>query len=219
MPNKIGYYFLLILCLCTFNFIKVNSYNLPLKGKIIYLDPGHGGVDGGATYKDIVEKDINLEICYELMSELENKGATVYMTRYGDYDLSVNGASLRKRSDLANRVKIINESNADMYLSIHLNSLESSKWNGVQIFYDNINENNKSLAQTIQDEFDSTRKISTISNKYMYSRVKVPGVLVELGFLSNSSDRTILLNEEKRAILIKNIVDGVVNYYNELDNG
>lgn len=213
MPNKNKYYFLLIIFICIFKFIKVNSYNMPLKGKTIYLDPGHGGVDGGATYKDIMEKDINLEICYELMSELENKGATVYMTRYDDYDLSVNGASFRKRSDLYNRVKIINESNADIYLSIHLNSLESSKWSGVQIFYDDINDNNKIIAQTIQDSFDSKRNISIIKNKYMYNKIKVPGVLVELGFLSNSRDRNILIDKKKRLKLINNVVDGIINYF------
>lgn len=212
MPNK-KYYLLLIIFICIFNFIKVSSYNMPLKGKVIYLDPGHGGVDGGASYKDIVEKDINLEICYELMSELENKGAIVYMTRYDDYDLSVIGASFRKKSDLYNRVKIINDSNADMYLSIHLNSLESSKWSGVQIFYDDINDNNKLIAQTIKESFDSKRDISTIKNKYMYNKIKVPGVLVELGFLSNSVDREIILNKDKRKVLIQKIVKGIIDYY------
>ena len=215
MPNK-KYYLLLIIFICIFNFIKVNSYKMPLKGKIIYLDPGHGGVDGGATYKDILEKNINLDICYELMSELENKGATVYMTRYDDYDLSVNGAYFRKRSDLYNRVKIINDSNADMYLSIHLNSLESSKWNGVQIFYDDINDNNKVLAQTIRDSLKSKREISIIKNKYMYNKIKVPGVLVELGFLSNSNDREIILNQEKRKVLTQNIVNGILDYYKNI---
>ena len=212
MPNK-KYYLLLIIFICIFNFIKVNSYKMPLKEKIIYLDPGHGGVDGGATYKDILEKNINLDICYELMSELENKGATVYMTRYDDYDLSVNGAYFRKRSDLYNRVKLINDSDADMYLSIHLNSLESSKWNGVQIFYDDINDNNKILAQTIKDSLRSKREISIIKNKYMYNKIKVLGVLVELGFLSNSNDREIILNQDKRKILISNIVYGIIDYY------
>ena len=211
--SKVGYYCLLIFFLCTFSFMKVNSYNLPLNNKIIYIDPGHGGVDGGAVYKDIVEKDINLEISYMLMYALENKGATVYMTRYDDYDLSNASASFRKRSDLYNRVKIINNSDADMYLSIHLNSIESSKWNGVQIFYDNINDSNYSIANCLQKKFDSDRKVSLIKNKYMYNKIKVPGVLVELGFLSNEKDRSILLNDSKREELVNNIVDGILEYY------
>lgn len=212
--KKRYYYFLLIISICTFNFIKVNSYDLPLKDKVIYIDPGHGGVDSGAQYKDILEKDINLELCYILMSKLENKGATVYMTRYDDYDLSNDGVAFRKRSDLYNRAKIINDSSADIYLSIHLNSTTSSKWNGVQIFYDDINENNKTLAQAIQDMFDSKRKVSEISTKYMYKRINKTGVLVELGFLSNSHDRSLLTNKKDRESLINNVVEGVINYYN-----
>ena len=147
------------------------------------------------------------------MSALENKGAKVYMTRYDDYDLSNNGVALRKRSDLYNRAKVINESEADLYLSIHLNSTNSAKWHGIQIFYDDINDNNKIIAQNIQDEFDSKREISEISTKYMYKRVTIPGVLVELGFLSNSGDRANLLDDKKREEMVNKIVDGVINYY------
>lgn len=213
MPNKRYYYYLLIICVCTFSFFKVHANNLPLKGKIIYIDAGHGGVDSGAQYKDILEKDINLDIAYELKSKLENKGATVYMTRYDDYDLSNTGAMLRKRSDLYNRAQIINNSEADLYLSIHLNSTTSSKWHGVQIFYDDINSENKKLADSIQSTFDSNRKISEINDRYMYRIVTKPGVLIELGFLSNSNDREGLLNENKREVLINNIVNGVLKYY------
>lgn len=219
MNNKLGYYVLLILFVCTFNFIKVNSYSLPLKGKTIYIDPGHGGVDSGAKYRDILEKDINMELSYLLKYSLENKGAKVYMTRYDDYDLSSIGVSRRKKSDLDNRINLINNSDADMYISIHLNSIESSKWNGVQIFYDNINTDNKKLAKLVQSNFDSNRKISIIKGKYMYSRIKKVGILAELGFLSNSKDREVLLNKNKRVELINKLTDGIVSFYNnEFDN-
>ena len=215
MPTTKVYYYLLIIFICTFSFFKANANTLPLKGKAIYLDPGHGGVDSGAKYKDILEKDINLNICYELKSKLENKGATIYMTRYDDYDLSNSGATLRKRSDLYNRAKIINNSEADLYLSIHLNSTTSSKWNGVQIFYDDINEQNKIIAQYLQDSFDGKRKISEISDRYMYKRITKPGVLVELGFLSNDVDRSNLMDDKKREELIDKIVNGVIKYYEQ----
>lgn len=215
MPTTKVYYYLLIIFICTFSFFKANANTLPLKGKTIYLDPGHGGVDSGAKYKDILEKDINLNICYELKSKLENKGATIYMTRYDDYDLSNSGATLRKRSDLYNRAKIINNSEADLYLSIHLNSTTSSKWNGVQIFYDDINEQNKIIAQYLQDSFDGKRKISEISDRYMYKRITKPGVLVELGFLSNDVDRSNLMDDKKREELIDKIVNGVIKYYEQ----
>ena len=82
MDNLKYYYFLLVVSICTFAFINVKSYDNPLKGRMIYIDVGHGGVDSGTKYKDLLEKDLNLEIGYELMGELENAGAKVYMTRY-----------------------------------------------------------------------------------------------------------------------------------------
>lgn len=192
----------------------VNSYSYKLKGKTIYLDPGHGGVDNGTSYNDLLEDELNLKICYELKVKLENLGAKVYMTRYDDYDLSNNDVVFRKKSDLFNRAKIINESNSDMYISIHLNYYNSSKWSGVQVFYDNINSNNKLLAQNIQDKYNNGRKIMKNNNGYMYSLINnVPGVLVELGFISNKEDRNILLDDNKRSDMLDRLVQGIISYY------
>lgn len=214
MP-KIRHYYLLFIMICTFYFLRVNSYSLPLKGKTIYIDPGHGGVDSGTKYKDILEKNINLELSYLLKYSLENKGAKVYMTRYDDYDLSSIGVSRRKKSDFDNRISLINNSDADMYISIHLNYIDSSRWSGVQIFYDDINSNNIKLAASIQSIFNNKRKISPIKDKYMYKRINKVGVLAELGFLSNSNDRYILLDKNKRINLINNITKGIISYYNK----
>lgn len=192
----------------------VNSYSYKLKGKTIYLDPGHGGVDNGTSYNDLLEDELNLKICYELKVKLENLGAKVYMTRYDDYDLSNNDVVFRKKSDLFNRAKIINESNSDMYISIHLNYYNSSKWSGVQVFYDDINSNNKLLAQNIQDKYNNGRKIMKNNNGYMYSLINnVPGVLVELGFISNKEDRNILLDDNKRSDMLDRLVQGIISYY------
>ena len=130
-----------------FSLVSINAINdnaLPLLGKIIYLDPGHGGIDGGAEYKDIYEKNINLSISLKLEEQLGKLGAIVYLTRNGDYDLSVPNTIHRKRSDLSRRSNIINSSNCDLFLSIHLNSEITGTWRGPQVFYDDNNENNKS---------------------------------------------------------------------------
>lgn len=193
-------------------YLKVDGYNNELSGKIIYLDAGHGGVDSGATYKEIAEKDINLEFCYILMSKLENKGAKVYMTRYEDYDLALPYAYYRKRSDLYNRASIINNSDADMYISIHLNSINSSKWSGTQVFYDDVNENNVKLANALKDNLNIERKVLKLENQYMYSRIKKEGVLIELGFLSNASDRNILTSDKGKEDLANKITKGIVSY-------
>lgn len=87
--------------LITINFVRASENNFSLIGKVIYIDPGHGGLDPGAIYKNIKEKDINLKISKILEKKLSKLGAIVYMTRYGDYDLSVNNTINKKRSDLS----------------------------------------------------------------------------------------------------------------------
>ena len=98
--------------------------NYTLLGKTIYLDPGHGGIDSGTTYKKIYEKDINLLLCQKLRTSLENKGAKVYLTRETDKDLSLSRRN-RKRSDLISRAYLINKTKPDIYLSIHVNYLSN----------------------------------------------------------------------------------------------
>lgn len=213
MKRSFHLLFLLVVSICTFSFMKVNSNSLPLLGKIVYLDAGHGGVDAGAVYKDIYEKDINLSIVKILAFKLENLGATVYLTRYGDYDLSNTGAYHRKRSDLYNRAKIINESDADIYISIHLNSTTSSTWSGAQVFYDDINENNIKLANKITESLGTKRESSKIKDMYFNRRVNKPGVLVEVGFLSNSGDRQKLLKESYQEELSNKIINGIISYF------
>ena len=213
MRQSFHFIFLVIITMCTISFMKIDGYELPLLGKTIYLDAGHGGVDVGARYKEIYEKDINLEIVNLLASKLENMGATVYLTRYGDYDLSNVGVRYRKKSDLYNRAKVINNSNADIYVSIHLNSTTSSIWRGAQVFYDDINENNFSLATAITKYLDTYREVSEINNMYFNRLVKIPGVLIEVGFLSNSTDRNNLVRKDYQEKMVDMIIRGIIEYF------
>lgn len=213
MRQSFHFMFLVIISICTISFIKIDGYELPLLGKIIYLDAGHGGVDVGASYKNIYEKDINLSIVKILALKLENMGATVYLTRYGDYDLSNIGVRYRKKSDLYNRAKVINNSSADIYISIHLNSTTSSVWKGAQVFYDDINDNNILLAQTITKCLNTDREVSEINDMYFNRLVKIPGVLVEVGFLSNSYDRNNLVNIKYQEKISNMIVQGIIDYF------
>ena len=209
---------LFLLSLCSFNFITANNskYNLDLLGKVIYIDPGHGGKDPGSIYKDIYEKDINLEICLKLQKILESEGAIVYLTRYGDYDLSNNSYS-RKKSDLNNRAKIINESGADIYISIHLNSISSSTWRGAQVFYDDVNEKNIEIANLFQEQFKkdlkTTRKVKEITNMLMNRKIKIPGILIEAGFLSNPNDRYLLRQDDYQYKICNSIRTGLIKYF------
>lgn len=189
---------------------------MPLTGKIIIIDPGHGGADPGTISNKIYEKDLNLAISKFLEIELTKVGATTILTRDGDYDLSTPNTKWRKKSDFDNRIKLINNSKADLYLSIHLNYLEDSSYSGPQVFYNN--ETNKEIALVIQETLNknlkTNREIKKIPTKtYMYSKLKIPGVLIECGFLSNYSEKEKLISpeyQEKLAVIIK---DAIINYY------
>ena len=192
----------------------VNSYTL--LGKTIYLDPGHGGRDSGATYKDIYEKDINLIMCKKIEQYLVSKGATVYLTRESDIDLSTTSVN-KKRSDLTNRAKLINKSKANMYISIHLNYIANSQWKGLQMFYNNKNEENEIIANKLTSYLKETssniREPKKENIYYMYKQITVPGVLIELGFLSNPNDRYRLTREEYQDKLAISISNAIENYF------
>lgn len=151
---------------------SVNSMNL--LGKVIILDSGHGGVDAGATGNQIIEKDLNLILTRKLEKELVSRGATVYLTREDDKDLSTTTVN-RKRSDLYNRAKYINKISPNMYISIHLNSVTNSSWRGLQVFYTTKNEENKLIAETItnhlKESISNVREIKKDNTYYMYKHI------------------------------------------------
>jgi len=205
---------IILITLIIINFILyiptiAKNRKMILDGKNIVIDPGHGGKDVGASYKDIYEKDINLNISLYLKKELERFGANVILTREGDYDLSYPNASFRKKSDFNNRIRIINENNTDIFLSIHQNYYRDSKYSGTQIFY----KGNKELADYIQEKINPKRKTKKISNElYMYSKIKTEGLLIECGFLSNYQDRKKLTSTEYQKLFAKEIVYAIVEY-------
>lgn len=216
LKYKICVLFLFIISLYCFDFVNANN-NFPLLGKVIYLDPGHGGLDPGAIYGGINEKDINLEISKKIEEKLSKLGAIVYMTRYGDYDLSVNNTINRKRSDLSRRSNIINKSNCDLFLSIHLNAEETNSYRGAQAFYAEKNEKNIEIAKIFQEEFkkslNSTRNYKKDNTLYLQKRLKVPGVLLEVGFLSNPNERYLLKQETYQNKIAETIVSATLTYF------
>lgn len=197
------------------------SWNLPLSGQIILLDPGHGGPDGGAGSKDALEKDIALNISYKLRDYLQQQGALVMMTREDDKDLAdedTKGLSRRKTEDLRKRLEMINESEASFYVSIHLNAIPSPRWRGAQTFFAPQYKENKRAAMFIQDELrknleNTTRKAKPITGVYILKYAKKPGVLVEAGFLSNPSERELLKSEKYQEKVAASIYKGILRYY------
>src|SRR5690606_4665141 len=131
-------------------------------------------------------------------------GALVMMTRETDTDLAdpeMRGYSRRKTDDLKKRLQMINESEADLFISIHLNSIPSPRWSGAQTFYSPHNADNKKVAKLIQEEIivnleNTSREAKIIDNVYLIKHAKKPGALVEIGFLSNPSERASLITDK-----------------------
>lgn len=203
------------------------SWNLPLSGEIIVIDPGHGGPDGGASYgRDLFEREIALKIAIKLKDYLQEQGALVLLTREDSHDLAdqdTKGIRNRKVEDLRNRVKFINESDASSFVTIHLNSIPSERWSGAQTFYYGSFEENKRLATFIQTEIkrnleNTNRSAKGISGIYLLKKAQVPGVLVEVGFLSNPGERALLKKESYQEKMAASIYKGVLRYYTKEPN-
>ncbi len=203
-----------------------NSWNLPLSGKFIIIDPGHGGVDGGAMNGDIQEKDIALEISLKLRDYLQQQGALVQMIREDDTDLApegMKGYSRRKTEDLKKRVEIINESEADLFISVHLNAIPSPKWSGAQTFYYGTFKENEEVAKFIQDELrtnlgNTTRSAKAINGVYLLKTAKKPGALVEVGFLSNPQEKSLLIQDKYQDKVAASIYTGINRYFSDESN-
>lgn len=203
---------------------KANAHlmntDLPLFQKVIYVDPGHGGRDPGTSYGKLLEKDLNLEIALMLQEELSKKGAIVFLTRENDTDYSTKWDKRKKRGDLSRRIQMIEKEKSDLYLSIHINWYTDSYWKGAEVLYSNINPNNKRLGESIMKYFNeklnSTRHLTT-TDLYMYNSTKVPGVLIECGFISNASERTLLQQKDYQKKLSKLITQGVIDYLKQPD--
>ncbi|WP_438449115.1 N-acetylmuramoyl-L-alanine amidase CwlD [Gorillibacterium sp. sgz5001074] len=197
-------------------------WTMPLSGKVIAIDPGHGGPDGGASSKEgLIEKDVNLAIALHLRDYLQQAGAIVIMTREVDKDLAspgTKGYSRRKTEDLLERVELVKKSKADLILSIHLNSITSSQWNGAQTFYNPDRPGSDKLAEHIQNELKknlgNTDRIAKANETfYPLKALKIPGALVEVGFLSNPAEAQLMASEKYQKKVATSVYQGVLRYY------
>lgn len=206
---------------------KLDEVNaLPVNQKIIVVDAGHGGEDGGATSANgVSEANINLSIALKLQNLLEQSGSTVILTRSTDeaiYDTEKDGSIRQKKvSDLKNRVKIGNESSADLFVSIHLNKIPQTQYDGWQTFYKKENEESKRLAESIQKNLNeaiqkqNNRIAKSIENIYIVKNVEIPITIVECGFLSNPEEATNLQDEEYQERLAWGIYNGIMEWFKE----
>lgn len=215
---------ILFITLITYDFSSTRTWmhwTLPLSGKIIAIDAGHGGVDGGAeSVKGVIEKDITLKLALQVRDFLQQAGALVVMTREYDHDLAspgTSGFSRRKTEDLINRAKLVTKERADLLITIHLNSVPSSRWRGAQTFYYPKREESKRLATFIQEEIrlnmsNTNRQANTASTLYLLKVLPIPTALVEVGFLSNPEEAQLLADEVYQNKLSASIYRGILRY-------
>ena len=200
---------------------------MPITNKTIVLDAGHGGIDSGASNDDktIYEKDVNLAITLKLKELIEASGGLVILTRDDDsslYEESENKTIRQKYNEnLKNRKKIADDSNADMFVSIHLNYFTESKYSGAQTFYPEEMDDSKVLAKSIQDELkrvvddSNNRVIKPRNNLYLLKNCKMPSVLIECGFLSNEKEAELLNDEKYQEKIAWSIYAGIHKYFGE----
>lgn len=189
-----------------------------LKNIKIVLDPGHGGEDCGAKIGNLHESDLNLRICFALKEELETRGATVYLTRTDDQDMTRRNYNYSKQDDMYLRAIQIDKYAPDLFISIHLNSSTSSAW-GSQVFYFDRSKEGKTLATAIHQsmkEVTGTKKDISSCHFQILRATKALGVLVECGFISNANERGQLRSKNYQKKLAVSISDGIENYRKQL---
>ncbi len=205
------------------NFSAAEASSMSITQKTVIVDAGHGGDDGGAIGIDgTVEKDINLDIALKLEKILKFYGFNVIMTRTQDVMTCDDGLdSLRKRkiSDIHNRFELMRKNPDAIFISVHQNKFEDSSQHGTQVFYSGNDERSKELAEAIQTSVTLTlqRKNDRVVKKsgsgiYLLYHAKIPAVLVECGFISNSDEVKKLKDESYRMKLAILIADGLLKY-------
>ena len=201
----------------------ISTVSLPASGKTIVIDAGHGVPDEGAQSSNgTTEAETNLKIALKLQNLLEQSGCTVILTRSDEnaiYDIDSKTLKQKKISDIKNRVKIGNESSADIFVSIHLNKIPQSQYDGWQTFYKEGSEDGARLAKTIQENLNKTiqkennRIAKTIDKIYIIKYVEIPTTIVECGFLSNPDEEKLLLEDEYQNKLAWGIYNGIIDYF------
>ena len=200
-----------------------DTVTLPVSGKTVVLDAGHGTPDEGAESSNgTTEAETNLKIALKVQNLLEQSGCTVILTRSDEkaiYDLDSKTLKQKKISDIHNRVKIGNESQADIFVSIHLNKIPQQQYYGWQCFYKEGNEKSEKLAKELQEnlsktiEKDNKRVAMKINNVYIVKHVEIPLSIVECGFLSNPEEEKQLLDDEYQNKLAWGIFNGIISYF------
>ena len=204
---------------------SVPTFYLPVTNKVVAIDAGHGGMDPGAIGSlENTEAEVNLQIALKLRKLIEQNGGIVILTRedekglYTEKTPTVRG---KKNEDLKNRKTLVNDSEPDIFISIHLNSFPQEKYYGAQTFYKKGCEESEKLAKIIQDELRNSldkknkREPQPRDTLYLIREVEKPSVLVEAGFLSNNKEEQLLNDSKYQEQIAWGIYIGIIKYFNE----
>lgn len=191
-------------------------------GKVIVVDPGHGGFDPGKIgVNNALEKDINLAVSLKLKELLEKQGYEIVLTREADEALHAEGENGSKQEDMKRRVDVINEAKAVLAVSIHQNSFTQESSHGAQVFYHPQSEEGKKLALVMQETIkemiadDNHREAKSNDSYYILRKTEGLVIIIECGFLSNYKEAELLITEDYQNKMAEAICAGLVKY---LDN-
>ena len=188
-----------------------------IKGKTIIVDAGHGGSDCGAIGPSgVYEKDITLAVAKELQKRLIMEGAKVLMTRTTDRDVS-NRQDATVRVELGDRVVVAEELQADVFVSIHLNSFTSPDIGGVETYYYEGSLEGERLAYAVQknlmEQFDLEDRGVKTANFYLLKNSSMPSILTELAFISNPREEQLLISSNAQSLFAQAILTGLKQYF------
>ncbi|MGI6225496.1 MAG: N-acetylmuramoyl-L-alanine amidase family protein [Peptococcales bacterium] len=218
--NGLLMFFLLFILFGVIRLVGQNENIIPVLAsnqRIILIDPGHGGKDPGAVFGDILEKNINLEVARLLSNRLKKEGFKVSQTRIKDTNLvdwKDNGSY--QRASLWQRANLSRKKNADVLVSIHCNSDKNRAYFGPQTFYHRESLEGKALAQAIQEELLKVRQSKRQAipgDFYLLKNTFCITVIVEIGYLSNYTDRTLLCSPKYQKMFAEAIAEGISNYF------
>lgn len=198
--------------------------------RIIVIDPGHGGEDGGASASTgLLEKDLNLSVSGSIADMCVLFGVPYKMTRYDDrllYDMYSERSDYtghKKSLDLANRLRFTEESGAALFVGIHMNKFTDPKYSGLQVYYSPNADDSAAIAEVIQNytkehlQPENTRSIKAATSAiYLLRRLTMPAVLVECGFLSNPDEAARLATPAYRSELAGTVFVPLLEYLTHL---
>lgn len=209
---------LVVIVGCLYWTTQITVSSIPSQTFCVVLDAGHGGIDGGSQgATGVYERDINLAVTNKVEQLLNTLDLNVIKTRSNEEGLYGVFASGFKMRDLKARKEIIEKSNANLVVSIHMNFFRDKSAKGAQVFYKPNDEISKKLARNMQDLFvrnlNNARKSYAEGDFYILTCTDTAGILVEGGYLSNPEEEALLISDEYQDLLAYQIFCGIVQYF------